>query len=102
MKIPTRWKWTLAIAIPVVLFFSSEGSRTYWQRKKILNEMQDKLQSMKDGNRDLATQLERLKYDPRAIEQIARKELGMVQPGEMEYRFVVHHTSASGKGALKH
>ena len=82
-------RWVLLGLLLAGLFFSSEGSRSYWKRKKHLRHMEQKLTEIKASNHSLALEVERLKSDPRAIERIARSELGLMKPGEVEYRFVV-------------
>ena len=87
------WKWALIILGALVLFLSSEGTRTYWKRRKVLNELEQKLEQIRQTNKNLVLEIDRLQNDPRAAEQIARKELGLIQPGEIEYRFVVQRSS---------
>lgn len=70
------------------LFLSSEGSRSYLKRKRHLKYLEEKLSQLKASNDNLAQGIERLKSDPRAIEQIARNELDLLKSGEIEYRFV--------------
>lgn len=84
-------------AAVIALFFSSESMRSYWQKKKILNELQKKLDQVRKTNKNLSLEVRRLESDPRAIEQIARRELGLIQPGEIEYRFVVRRSTTVKK-----
>ena len=42
----------------------------------------EKLSRIKADNDRLAEQIERLKYDPAAIEEVARRELGLIRRGE--------------------
>ena len=88
MKTALNWKWILLGLFILGLFLSSEGSRSYWKRKRHLKELQAKLELARAENKSLALEIQRLENDPRAIEQIARRDLGMIQPGEIEYRFV--------------
>ena len=88
MKAALNWKWIVLGLLVLGLFLSSEGSRSYWKRKRHLKELQAKLEQARAENKSLAQEVQRLETDPRAIEQIARRVLGMIQPGEIEYRFV--------------
>lgn len=83
-----KWKWLLA-GLVILGFLSSGTIRTYWQRKVALRKLQAKLADLKHENKELSQELQRLKTDPRVIEQVARRDLGLIQPGEIEYRFVV-------------
>lgn len=42
---------------------------------------------MEEENRKLREEVKRLQYEKRYIEEIARKELGMVKEGEVIYQF---------------
>ncbi len=86
-------KWLLIGLVLLGLFFSSEGSRSYWKRKKYLKNLTHQLSELKTSNDNLTREIGRLKTDPRAIEKIARSELGLIKPGEVEYRFVVERSS---------
>ena len=72
---------------------SSEGTRSYWKRKRHLNNLQNKLAELKVSNDRMTLEIERLKSDPRAIERIARSELGLLKPNEIEYRFVTRKST---------
>ena len=86
-------KWILAGLALLGLFLSSEGSRSYWKRKKYLRNLEQELADLKTSNDNLSREIGRLKSDPKAIEKIARTDLGLIKPGEMEYRFVVDRSS---------
>ena len=83
-----RWKWVLAIAAVAGFFLSSDGVRNFWQRKRSLRRLEDKLEEMRRGNQNLASEIHRIKTDTKVMEQYARRELGLIQPGEIEYRFM--------------
>lgn len=86
-------KWLLVALGVLGLYLSSEGSRSYWKRKRALNQLERKLSDLKASNELLSREVSRLKSDPRAIENLARSELGLTKPGEIEYRFVVDRSS---------
>lgn len=83
-----RAVWILLGLLLAGAFLSSEGSRSFWKRKRHLKHLEQKLSELKIENDNLAQEIERLKSDPRAIERIARSELGLLKPGEIEYRFL--------------
>ena len=80
-----------------MLFVTSQWSRFYWQKKRELKELRAELEQLKQSNTMLAAEVERQKTDPRAIEQVARRELGLIQPGEIEYRFMAKKSSGPAK-----
>ena len=86
-------KWILLGLACLGLYLSSEGSRSYWKRKRALEHLEQKLADLKASNENLSGEIARLKSDPRGIEQIARNDLGLIQPGEIEYRFVADSSS---------
>ena len=85
---PSHWKWILLFTAAFLLFISSQGMRGYWQKKKILNHLNQRLSEINLENEKMRKEIDRLKKDPTAIEQIARRELGLIHPEEIEYRFV--------------
>ena len=57
--------------------------RRYWE----INRFQSELASLKKENVLLRKEVYFLEKDPSYIERIARRELGLISPGEVEYRF---------------
>lgn len=45
------------------------------------------IQELKEKNKELIAEIRRLKGDPRYLESVARKELGLVKENEIIYRF---------------
>jgi cell division protein FtsB/cell division protein DivIC len=84
------------ILILVLLFFLILGFFTFLGDKGILHllRLQKELTRIKDANvkveeenRKLREEVKRLQHEKRYIEEIARKELGMVKEGEIIYQF---------------
>ena len=90
----SRWKWIVAVAAVTGFFLSSDGVRNFWQRKHHLQKLEEKLEQMRRENTNLASEIHRIKTDPRVMEQYARRELGLIQPGEIEYRFMAQHPAS--------
>ena len=85
----SKQKWFLIILmIASTLLLTHKSVRTYWKKKQYLKELETQLTELQDGNKSLTLQIERIKVDPRITEQHARRELGLIQPGEIEYRFM--------------
>jgi cell division protein FtsB len=85
--VPVRWRWALALAA-LGLLLSSDAVRTYWKRKVTLGRLEKSLSELRRKNQALEDEVRRLKTDPRLMERHARRELGLIQPGEIEYRFI--------------
>ncbi len=86
---PRQWGWWIAGLALTGLILSNQGLRDYWHKRKRFHKLQKKLVEIRTQNMNLTSEIQRLKTDPKIIGEYARKELGMIQPGEIEYRFVV-------------
>ena len=84
------------IVILVLFLFLIFGFFTFFGDKGIIHllHLQKELVRVKDANvkievenRKLREEVKRLQYEKRYIEEIARKELGMVKEGEVIYQF---------------
>ena len=53
-----------------------------------MNKMKREVVNLEEENERLKQQIDLVKEDPFYIEEIARKELGLLKPGEIEYRFI--------------
>jgi len=51
-----------------------------------IEQVQQQIGKMNDENKSLADQVSSLKSDPKAIERIAREEMGLARPGEMIFK----------------
>ncbi len=72
------------LAILLVLFLIYPTYRESLEQKKVLNEMKQKLLKLKRENKALEEELARLKTTS-TIEELARKDLGLIKPGEKAY-----------------
>jgi cell division protein FtsL len=65
------------------------GNRNFWRLIKAYRErasLYHQLQKLDTENKDLQQKIYLLEQNDQAIEKIAREELGMTKPGEIEYR----------------
>jgi cell division protein FtsB/cell division protein DivIC len=84
------------ILILIIIFLLIFGAFTFFGEKGIFNllrlqkevvRIKEKNLKLEEENQKLQEEVKRLQSDKRYIEEIARKELGMVKEGEIIYRF---------------
>lgn len=68
-------------------FFGDKGIFHLLKLKKELARIKETNLKIEEENQRLREEIRRLKQDKRYIEEIARKELGMVKEGEILYQF---------------
>ena len=68
-------------------FFGDKGIIHLLRLQKELVRIKDANVKIEEENRKLREEVKRLQYEKRYIEEIARKELGMVKEGEVIYQF---------------
>jgi len=54
--------------------------------QKEIEEIRDQIGEINTKNKSLTDQVNSLKTDPKAIERIAREEMGLARPGELIYK----------------
>jgi cell division protein FtsB/cell division protein DivIC len=96
-------RFFLLILVPLLIF----GALTFFGEKGILHllrlqkevaQIKDRNIKLEEENQKLREEVKRLQRDKRYIEEIARKELGMVKEGEIIYQF---DTPSMGEGGSK-
>lgn len=83
----------MAILAVLFLIATSRPVKTYWARQKSKSDLERKLVRLKQQNRELLSEIERLESDPAFLKRYARRDLGYVDPNELEYRFVIKKSS---------
>ncbi len=79
----------LALAFLVVLLgdiFSTHGFLAMQRTQREIEQVSKEIQQLTEDNRKLAGEVKALKTDPKAIERIAREEMGLARPGELIYK----------------
>jgi cell division protein FtsB len=71
----------------ILTFFGEKGIFHLFRLQKELARVKEKNFKLQEENQTLKEEVKRLKSDKRYIEEIARKELGMVKEGEIIYQF---------------
>jgi cell division protein FtsB len=74
------------VAVPLHLF-DEQGLPRYRELSDQLAKVQTKNDRLRREIHELRSETDRLRTDPRAIERIARDELGMVREGEVVFQF---------------
>ena len=82
----------LLILIPLLIlgiltFFGEKGILHLLRLRKEVVRIKEKNIKLEEENQKLKEEVKRLQSDKRYIEEIARKELGMVKEGEIIYQF---------------
>ncbi|MFH1784687.1 MAG: septum formation initiator family protein [bacterium] len=76
-----------AVMLGILLF----ANKTWFRLLSLYRDastLREEIASVKKENKELEQEIKRLETDYEYVEKIAREELGMVMPGEIEYRFV--------------
>ena len=64
--------------------FGKKGYLAVRKLKQQNQELNQKIEQLKKENSQTMEEIKALKSDPKAIEKIAREELGLVRPGEVK------------------
>jgi len=77
----------LCLILGLLTFFGDKGVLHLMRLQKELSRIKDESRKVEEENRKLREEVMRLRNEKRYIEEIARKELGMVKEGEIIYQF---------------
>jgi len=84
----------IILAVAVVgapaLMLSQEGIPRLRTLKAEMQQVEAENAEITESIRQLRAEVERLKRDPRAVERIARDELGLVRNNEVVFQFPAH------------
>jgi cell division protein FtsB/cell division protein DivIC len=75
------------LILGLLTFFGEKGILQLLRLQKELVRIEEKNMKLDDENQKLREEVKHLQNDKRYIEEIARKELGMVKEGEIIYQF---------------
>ncbi|MBZ5662681.1 MAG: septum formation initiator family protein [Acidobacteriia bacterium] len=79
----------LGIALLALLvhdIFGAHGFVAMRRTQKEIDQIRDQIGRLNAENKSLASEVNSLKSDPKAIERIAREEMGLARPGEMIFK----------------
>jgi len=77
----------LFLILGIFTFFGDKGILHLLRLQKELDRIKEVSAKIEDENRKLKEEVRRLQNEKRYIEEIARKELGLVKEGEIIYQF---------------
>lgn len=78
--------WTGLALLVVQDVFGTHGVLSMRRSQREAAEIRKEIQKLNDENRQLQDRVRDLKSDPQAIEEIARKEMGLARPGELIFK----------------
>jgi cell division protein FtsB len=76
----------VAIVLAVAVWYLPLIKQNERMRKVVL-QLDTQIAKADERNRQLKTSIEALRFDPRAVERLARERLGYAKPGETVIRF---------------
>lgn len=75
------------LILGIFTFFGEKGIFSFLHLQKEVARIKEKNVKLEEENQKLREEVKRLQTDRRYIEEIARKELGMIKEGEIIYQF---------------
>lgn len=81
-KAATLGSFIALIALVVGSFFGDRGILRLVAQRQQAESLRREIEHLRGENAALALEIGSLRSDPRAIERLAREELGLVRPGE--------------------
>jgi cell division protein FtsB len=78
--------WTGMALLVVQDVFGTHGVLAMRRSQREAGEIRKEIQKLNDENRELQDRVKDLKSDPQAIEEIARKDMGLAKPGELIFK----------------
>jgi cell division protein FtsB len=83
-----RWEWIIAFGLlgGFLMYLLIPNYSTLTRYREDREALDIRIKELEKENKNLKTEVEKLKTDPLYIEKIARKELGMTRQGEIIYR----------------
>ena len=77
--------WGVVAFVTVTLtraLVGEKGLLAVWQHRREVASIEHEIDRLKVQNEDLGDEIQSLRNDPRAVEGVAREELGLVHPDE--------------------
>ena len=84
---PPWWVVLILVVLVALALFGDKGVLRALQANREKLELEAQVKTLETSNAELRREIEALRNDRRTIENLARKELGMVRDGELVYQF---------------
>ncbi len=81
------WAVLIITALIALALFGDKGVLRALQANRQKSELEAEVRALETVNAELRREIEALRSDRRTIENLARKELGMVKDDELVYQF---------------
>jgi len=72
----------------IIFLFANKNFQTLLILKKEIAQLKQRIIGLQEENKGLKEELEAMKNDPEYLESMARRELGLIKPGETKYKFI--------------
>jgi cell division protein FtsB len=82
-----HWARALAVAALLVVFFGNAGFRSMVSNWLELRRLKTEIAALDRDEKDLDVKLRALRAGDGGVERAARRDLGYIKKGEIEYRF---------------
>jgi cell division protein FtsB len=82
-----RWLPTLVALAAILSLLVNRGFRRLVSNTLAIKRLEQRLAGLNNEEVELNTQIEKFKKSDVVLENAARRELGYLKPGEVEYRF---------------
>lgn len=82
-------------ALVVGSIFGDKGVLQVWEQRRRTAELEQQVEALRTENTRLAAEIDALRSDERAIERLAREQLGLARPGETVF-LITDAQAASG------
>ncbi|MBB5347135.1 septum formation initiator family protein [Desulfoprunum benzoelyticum] len=77
----------LAVALAWIIFAPRSGVLAYLQQRSKLHDLREKTVFLEKNNEKLEKEIDRLRDDPAYLEEVARREHGLLKKNEYIYDF---------------
>ncbi|MFH1541376.1 MAG: septum formation initiator family protein [Elusimicrobiota bacterium] len=78
----------VAVILIVLILFGNKGMRSVITQRVMLGKLNKKFTAIETESRNLKLRLYNFENNPAYFEREARRKLGLIQPGEIKYKFV--------------
>ena len=80
--------WVSVIIVVIIILITNGGIRHYRKKRRELKKLKEQVSNLKSEFNFKKDLLSTIKKDPSQLELLAREKLGLIKPGEVEYRFI--------------